>query len=137
MESTHNTVIDKKNKIIYNEDDDVGTLPFYSDEIDNNKNYHVFDKIKSDLENTPLFHKNGLFSRFLKIYKSENNFLNIGLFRRKTEFNLKKRIKLIYIYLFPYLYIFFKMFFSRILVKINIYFFKKFKYNKLKFRYLP
>jgi hypothetical protein len=110
--------IKKSGKRIANEEDiDVGTLPFYTNENEKTSTFPLIEYFKNKFKDNFIIGEN----RFSKIIFSDYNFMNTGLFGRKTEFNLKKRMKLFYIYLFPYLYLFYRIFLSKILVFIIIF----------------
>jgi len=109
----------KKAKVIeQDEDSEFDTLPFYSNENEISTKYAIFEYFQNKFKNNFLFGEEGLIARFLKIFNSQNNLLNTGLFGRKTDFYLKKRLKLFYIYLFPYIYIFYRIFFLKIMVRV-------------------
>ncbi len=107
----------QKKKIDNEEDIEVGTLPFYINENDKTSSFLFIKSFMNKFKDNAILGENGLISRFLKVFLSNNSYMNTGLFGRKTEFNLKKRMKLFYIYSFPYTYLFYRIFISKFMVK--------------------
>lgn len=93
-------------------------LPFY---INETVKQTYFEKIQNFFREKckyfPIIGEGKIVSRLFNILNNKNECLTIGIFRRKSDFYLKKQMKIFYIYLFPYAVIFYKLFVSKIIVR--------------------
>ncbi len=115
-----------KNNLSLNEsesENEILPLPLYTNEIQIKSNgfkkniFNILFKLKLKLK-LPLIGENSFLYRLFNFMNSDNNFLDQGIFHRKSIHNLKTKLKTIYFYIFPMGIIIYKFFLSGIFIKI-------------------